>query len=54
VDAQTFVTTLRSKLESALAALDVARPACLTPLLWAHVNPYGTFTLDMSEQLPLE
>jgi hypothetical protein len=20
----------------------------LTPLLWGHVNPYGTFTLDMS------
>jgi Tn3 transposase DDE domain len=26
----------------------------LTPLLWAHVNPYGTFTLDMSARLPLE
>jgi TnpA family transposase len=26
----------------------------LTPLLWAHVNPYGTFQLDMSRRLPLE
>ncbi len=26
----------------------------LTPLLWARVNPYGTFTLDMSARLPLE
>lgn len=26
----------------------------LRPLLWAHVNPYGTFTLDMSARLPLE
>jgi hypothetical protein len=26
----------------------------LTPLLWAHVNPYRTFTPDMSQRLPLE
>jgi len=26
----------------------------LTPLIYAHVNPYGTFRLDMSERLPLE
>ncbi len=26
----------------------------LTPLLWGHVNPYGTFTLDMHERLSLE
>ncbi len=26
----------------------------LTPLLWGHVNPYGTFTLDMHERLALE
>ena len=26
----------------------------LTPLLWAHVNPYGTFALNMNERLPLE
>ena len=25
----------------------------LTPLKWQHVNPYGTFTLNMSERLPL-
>jgi hypothetical protein len=25
----------------------------LTPLLWQHVNPYGTFRLDMNERLPL-
>lgn len=26
----------------------------LTPLLWAHINPYGTFQLDMNTRLPLE
>jgi len=26
----------------------------LTPLLYAHVNPYGIFRLDMDERLPLE
>ncbi len=26
----------------------------LTPLTWAHVNPYGTFRLDLSERLQLE
>lgn len=26
----------------------------LTPLLWAHINPYGTFHLDMNTRLPLE
>ena len=25
----------------------------LTPLKWQHVNPYGTFTLNMSERLAL-
>jgi TnpA family transposase len=34
--------------------LTAADLRALTPLLWAHVNPYGTFTLDMSERLPLE
>jgi len=24
----------------------------LTPLKWLHVNPYGTFTLNMHERLP--
>lgn len=26
----------------------------LTPLVYTHVNPYGTFRLNMSERLPLE
>lgn len=26
----------------------------LTPLIWAHVNPYGTFRLDMDERLELD
>jgi TnpA family transposase len=34
--------------------LTAADLRALTPLLRAHVNPYGTFTLDMSERLPLE
>jgi Tn3 transposase DDE domain-containing protein len=34
--------------------LTAADLRALTPLLWAHVNPYGTFTLDMSERLLLE
>ena len=25
----------------------------LTPLKWQHINPYGTFTLDMHARLPL-
>ena len=26
----------------------------LTPLFWGHVNPYGTFRLDMTARLPLD
>ncbi len=26
----------------------------LIPLFWAHVNPYGTFRLDMNERLELD
>ncbi len=26
----------------------------LTPLLWAHVSPYGTFDLDMASRLDLD
>jgi hypothetical protein len=26
----------------------------LSPLKWQHVNPYGTFTLNKHERLPLE
>jgi TnpA family transposase len=33
--------------------LTAADLRALTPLLWAHVNPYGTFALDMHTRLPL-
>ncbi len=26
----------------------------LCPLKWQHINPYGTFTLNMQEWIPLE
>ncbi len=26
----------------------------LTPQAWGHVNPYGTFRLDMTARLPLD
>ena len=26
----------------------------LTPLVWGHVSPYGTFDLDMEARLDLE
>ena len=26
----------------------------LTPLIYAHINPYGTFELDLNERLHLE
>jgi hypothetical protein len=26
----------------------------LTPLIYAHINPYGTFELDMQKRLHLE
>jgi hypothetical protein len=26
----------------------------LSPLKWQHVNPYGTFKVNMQEQIPLE
>ena len=26
----------------------------LSPLIWAHINPYGTFQLDMNERLQLD
>lgn len=26
----------------------------LTPLIWEHINPYGTFQLDMNKRLPLD
>jgi hypothetical protein len=26
----------------------------LTPLAWRHINPYGTFRLDLDERLPID
>ena len=26
----------------------------LSPLIWLHINPYGSFNLDMNERLPIE
>lgn len=26
----------------------------LSPLIYSHVNPYGIFTLDMMERIPIE
>jgi hypothetical protein len=34
-----------------LTAVDLR---ALSPLKWQHVNPYGTFALNMRERLPLE
>jgi TnpA family transposase len=34
-----------------LTAIDLR---ALSPLKWQHVNPYGTFTLDMRQCLPLK
>ena len=34
-----------------LTAVDLR---ALSPLKWQHVNPYGTFTLNMKERLPLK
>jgi hypothetical protein len=34
-----------------LTAVDLR---ALSPLKWQHVNPYGTFTLNMQERIPLE
>jgi hypothetical protein len=33
--------------------LTTADLRALSPLKWQHVNPYGTFTLNMNERLPL-
>jgi hypothetical protein len=35
---------------SRLTAVDLR---ALSPLKWQHINPYGTFTLNMNERLPL-
>jgi TnpA family transposase len=34
--------------------LTVVDLRALSPLKWQHVNPYGTFTLNMQERLPLQ
>lgn len=34
-----------------LTAVDL-RP--LSPLKWQHINPYGTFTLNMLHRLPVQ
>ncbi len=28
--------------------------SALTPLIFHHLNPYGTFELDMDERIPIE
>ena len=33
---------------------DARRRARLTPLVWGHVSPYGTFDLDMEQRLDLD
>jgi TnpA family transposase len=40
-----------SEWQGRLTAVDLR---ALSPLKWQHVNPYGTFTLNMHERLPLE
>ena len=37
-----------------LAHMTPADARALTPLVWAHVSPYGTFDLDMERRLDLE
>ena len=37
--------------QARLTAVDLR---ALSPLKWQHVNPYGTFTFNMQERLPLE
>ena len=57
-NALVFVNTLM--IQRVLAAQDWMRRMTpedlrgLTPLIYAHVNPYGVFRLDLSERLALE
>ena len=37
-----------------LKHMGVTEQRALTPLFWGHVNPYGTFRLDMTARLPLD
>jgi TnpA family transposase len=39
-----------SEWQDRLTAVDLR---ALSPLKWQHINPYGTFTLNMNERLPL-
>jgi hypothetical protein len=38
--------------DTGMQLTDLDRRA-LTPLFWSHVNPYGTFTLDLKQRLAL-
>ena len=37
-----------------LGTLGEVERRALSPLIYAHVNPYGTFKLDMEERLELD
>ena len=37
-----------------LERMGATEQRALTPLFWGHVNPYGTFRLDMTARLPLD
>jgi len=37
-----------------LEHMGASEQRALTPLFWGHVNPYGTFQLDMTTRLPLD
>ena len=37
-----------------LERMGTSERRAMTPLFWGHVNPYGTFQLDMNARLPLD
>jgi hypothetical protein len=37
-----------------LERMGASERRAMTPLFWGHVNPYGTFKLDMTARLPLD
>jgi hypothetical protein len=37
-----------------MACMTPADRRGLTPLVWSHVSPYGTFDLDMARRLDLD
>jgi Tn3 transposase DDE domain len=37
-----------------MARMTPADARGLTPLVWGHVSPYGTFDLDMEQRLDLD